>query len=120
MNFTPFDVSRQNIDRQYERYSAAANKERSEELYKKIRAAFDTEEYAVLGKAKANEVYLDGTELFINPYDIFADLCDSDVMSTPIRIRKEIYSSFHKKSGEARRLSNIGAIFANGDYSIKS
>ncbi|MBQ3015557.1 MAG: hypothetical protein IJD79_02120 [Clostridia bacterium] len=117
MNFTPFDVSRQNIDRQYERYSAAANKERSEELYKKIRAAFDTEEYAVLGKAKANEVYLDGTELFINPYDIFADLCDSDVMSTPIRIRKEIYSSFHKKSGEARRLSNIGAIFANGDYS---
>ncbi len=117
MNIIPFEKSREYLDRQYARYAELRNTERAEALYAKVRAAFDAEKYPVLGKARANEVYLDGTELFINPHDIFSDLCDCDVMSTPIRIRKEIYFNFHKKTGEARRLTNLGAIFANGDYS---
>ena len=117
MQFTPFSESRRFMTDQYEIYEKKADKERSEKLYLCIRRAFDSEEIAVLGKALANEVYLDGTQIFNNPHDIFADLADSDVMSTPIRIRKEIYGGIHKKAGEAKRLSRLGAIFANGDYS---
>ena len=117
MNFTPFEKSREFIDNQYENYAALVNKDKTEELYTEIRAAFDAEKFTVLGKARANEMYLNNTQIFINPSDIFADLCDSDTMSTPIRIRKEIYANFHKKSGEAKRLTRLGAIFANGDYS---
>ena len=117
MTFAPFDNSREHMELQYERYGALADKERAESLYGRIRAAYDNESSPLLGKAMAIAQYFDETEIFINPHDIFADLCDTAITSTPVRIRKEIYSSFHKKSGEARRLSASGAIFAQGDYS---
>lgn len=117
MEFTTFDKSREFMELQYEKYGALADREQAEALYVKIRAAYDNEKYTTLGKAKAISRYLHETELFINPHDIFADLCDTAITSTPVRIRKEIYSSYHKKSGEARRLSSMGAIFAQGDYS---
>lgn len=117
MKFTPFSESRDFLNLQYEKYVKLADRSRSEALYTRIRSAYDAEKFTVLGKAKAIETYLNETELFINPYDIFADLCDFEIMSTPVRIRKEIYSTYHKKSGEARRLCSMGAIFAQGDYS---
>lgn len=117
MIFKPFDESRAYMELQYEKYGALADRERAEKLYGKIRLAYDGESFTVLGKAVAMAKYLEQTELFINPHDIFADLCDTAITSTPVRIRKEIYSTFHKKSGEARRLSSMGAIFAQGDYS---
>ena len=117
MTFSPFKESREHMELQYERYARLADGERAEALYRKIRAAYDAEKHTVLGKARAMACYLDEVEIFINPYDIFADLCDTAITSTPVRIRKEIYSSYHKKSGEVRRLSSMGAIFAHGDYS---
>ena len=117
MTFSPFRESREHMELQYERYARLADGERAEALYRKIRAAYDAEKHTVLGKARAMACYLDEVEIFINPYDIFADLCDTAITSTPVRIRKEIYSSYHKKSGEVRRLSSMGAIFAHGDYS---
>ncbi len=109
-----FNETRHGIDRQYEAARAMADVKKSEQLYKEVRAAYDSEKYKTLGKGKAMELFLQKTELFINPYDIFADMIYDE--NTPTKIRRDTFFDFHKKSMEARQLQNEGAIEAFPDF----
>ena len=117
MRFLPFDKCRDHMLGQYEKAKETISAEAAGTLYCEVRKAYDAEKYPVLGKGRAIKTFLDSTELYVNPYDVFADLCANEIIYTPIQIRKEIYSRYHKKSGEAKRLTRLGMIFANGDYS---
>lgn len=114
MKFLPFEISKEKMLGQYARVFEEYNRDYSEALYAELKAIYDAEKYEVLGKGKAMKHFLERVELFVNPADIFADLTVNE--NTPLRIRKEVYASFHKKRGEAKLLTNEGAIFANGDY----
>ena len=114
MKFSPFFENKEKILGQYQRVFDSYDKERSEATYAELKAIYDNEKYEVLGKGKALKYFLQNVEIFVNDADIFADLSVNE--NTPLRIRKEIYANFHKKRGEAKLLTNKGAIFANGDY----
>ena len=114
MKFSPFAENREKMLGQYQRVLEEYNQERSEALFSELMAIYDSEPYEILGKGKALKYFLERVELFVNEADIFADLSVNE--NTPLRIRKEVYFNFHKKKGEAKSLTNKGAIFANGDY----
>ncbi len=114
MNILPFSRARAELDGQYSRMYEKADIDHSKRLYAELKAIYLNEEHATLGKGKALYRFLSDVELFINPYDIFADIYYKE--NTPLRIRKEIYFDYHKKGREARELTRAGAIFANGDY----
>jgi len=114
MNILPFLSARAELDGQYVRMYEKADSEYSERLYAELKKIYLGEVHTTLGKGKALYHFLSGVELFINPYDIFADIYYKE--NTPLRIRKEIYFDYHKKGKDARELTRVGAIFANGDY----
>lgn len=114
VKFLSFEENREKMLGQYVRVFESYDKAYSESLFKEVKAIYDGEKYEVLGKGKALKHFLERVEIFVNPRDIFADLSVNE--NTPLRIRKEVYATFHKKRGEARLLTNNGAIFANGDY----
>lgn len=114
MKTLPFSTAKKHLDRQYVRMYEKADTEYSESLYAELKDIYMNESSRVLGKGKAIYHFLSGAEIFINPYDIFADIYY--IQNSPLRIRREIYFDYHKKSKEARALTNAGAIFANGDY----
>ena len=114
MKFLPLEINKEKMIGQYARVFEEYNRDYSEALYTELKAIYDAEKYEVLGKGKAMKHFLEGVELFVNSADIFADLTVNE--NTPLRIRKEIYAGIHQKSGEAKRLTNQGVIFANGDY----
>ena len=98
MKFLSFEQAREKMLGQYARVLESYDKQRSEALYQELKTIYDGEEYEVLGKGKALKHFLERVELFVNPADIFADLSANE--NTPLRIRKEVYASFHKKKGE--------------------
>lgn len=114
MKISAFDECKKSIEGQYARFAALVDTERSEKLYKELRELYDSEKHPCVGKGRAILHFLENTQICINPCDVFADLLDKE--NTPVRIRREIYSLYHKKRGEAKRLTNEGVIFANGDY----
>jgi len=114
VKFLSFAENREKIEGQYQRVFESYDKDYSEALFWKLKDIYDNEKHEILGKGKALKYFLERVELFVNPSDIFADLSVNE--NTPLRIRKEVYASFHKKRGEAKLLTNRGAIFANGDY----
>ena len=114
MKFSRFSENREKIFGQYKDVFARYDRNYSNALFSELKSIYDKERYEVLGKGKALKYFFERVELFVNPADIFADLSATE--DTPLRIRKEVYASFHKKKGEARRLTNESVLFANGDY----
>lgn len=114
MKFSPFSKNREKILGQYQRAFDSYDRDRSNALFSELKEIYDNEKYEVLGKGRSLKYFFERVELFVNPADVFADLSATE--DTPLRIRKEVYASFHKKKGEARALTNEGVLFANGDY----
>lgn len=114
MQFLPLDENKDKMLGQYDTVLNKYDAARSEKLFSELMEIYDAEKHEVLGKGRALKYFLEHVELFVNPADIFADLSVNE--NTPLRIRKEVYFNFHKKCGEAKLLTNMGAIFANGDY----
>ena len=114
MRFSPFSKNRDKMVSQYKNIDGKYDKEYSQALFSEVMAIYNNEKHEILGKGKAMKHFLERVELFVNPADVFADLCATE--NSPVRIRKEVYALHHKKKGEARLLTNKGAIFANGDY----
>ena len=114
MKFSPFSQNREKILGQYKNVFEKYDRNYSNSLFSELKSIYDNEKYEVLGKAKALKYFFERVELFVNPADVFADLSATE--DTPLRIRKEVYANFHKKKGDARRLTSEGILFANGDY----
>ena len=114
MKFSPFSENREKMLGQYKNVFDQYDRERSGALFSELKTIYDNEKYEVLGKGKALKYFFERVELFVNTADVFADLSATE--DTPLRIRKEVYASFHKKKGEARKLTNESVLFANGDY----
>ena len=115
MKFLPYETQKELLLGLYRRTKESVDLIRSEELYKSVRKIYDGEEFKILGKGKAIRHYLNNTQIFAYGADLFSDHFDKGDF-TPVRLRKEDFSKYHKRRGEERRLENIGAIFARGDF----
>lgn len=114
MRILPFETAREFMDGQYEKVKEKSNEEKRESLYRAMRDIYDAEEHHILGKGKAIRYFFENTDVFVNPCDIFADLCD--VECTPVRIRDDEHRARLCRSEDTKMLIKAGAMKAMADF----
>lgn len=115
MRFTPFAENRKYMEKQYGAVRDRMDSSESALLRDGVRQAYFGCDNKLIGKGRAIRYYLENARVYVNPYDIFADLCT--LSGAIVEIRDEEYEKHRIRNELAKELAECGAIYAEGDFS---
>lgn len=114
MDILDFAQAKPFLDGQYDSIRQQTDNDASAELFDAIHQIYQTEKSRQIGMGKAIRHTLEHAQIFLNPYDIFADLID--ISHTPAKFRTELYPQYKKSYPEAEAAKQCGAFIAEWDY----
>lgn len=99
MNAEKFEICREKMKNQYEKFYKTADEKYAKKLYQQLKNIYHNEKSKALGFGKAMKHYFENVELFVNPADIFTDIANEAY--SPVGLRDEEYQKYVKKSENA-------------------